>query len=84
MGIAINTLIHYHQHIQDLPRYPNWNIALRVSGEKPLLTDMPFVQSEAHADVQMRRFNTFIMQFDHTLILFSFQKPSTTLLVFEI
>lgn len=45
---------------------------------------MPFVQSEAHADVQIRRFNTFIMQFDHTLILFSFQKPSTTLLVFEI
>lgn len=38
-----------------------------VSGENPLLTVTPFVQSEAPADVQISRFNTFMMQFDHTL-----------------
>lgn len=67
MGIATNTMIHYKQDLE-------------VSGEIPLMTDMPFVQSEAHADVQISRFNTFITQFD----LFSYQNPPPDLLFFEI
>lgn len=65
MGIATNTMIHYKQDLE-------------VSGEIPLMTDMPFVQSEAHADVQISRFNTFITQFD----LFSYQNPPPDLLFF--
>lgn len=44
------------------------------------MTDKPFVQSEAHADVQISRFNIFIVQFD----LFSYQNPKTALPLFEI
>jgi len=29
MSFAINTLIPYDKHMQDLPRYPNWSIAQR-------------------------------------------------------
>lgn len=46
----------------------------------PLMTDKHFVQSEAHADVHISRFNIFIVQFD----LFSYQNPKTALPLFEI